>query len=61
MERKCSKCTGEMIKSYIEKDFSFKDKDGACGGCKTEKFMCIECGYIEEYGINFKSKLPKKQ
>lgn len=59
MENKktCCKCNSDMIKSYTKGDFSFIGKLNICTGCETERYMCKECGYIEEYGIDFKSKL----
>lgn len=56
-KKQCSKCNSEMIKSYIQGDFSFHGKNNELNGCKTEKYMCKKCGYIEEYGIDFKNKL----
>ena len=49
---KCIRCNGDMIKSYIDGKFSAVRKDGVYDGVTTNRFMCKECGHIEEYAIN---------
>ncbi len=49
---KCSKCGGDMLKSYVEGNFSAEREDKVCDGTVTNKYMCKKCGYIEEYAEN---------
>jgi hypothetical protein len=41
-----------MIKSYIKGNFALVKKDGMLDGVETDRYMCMECGYIEEYAID---------
>lgn len=49
MSKICAKCKGEMIPSYNKDKFYGKRYDGVCDGTDSTRYMCKECGYIEEY------------
>lgn len=63
----CSKCSGEMIATGSKGKFETSDiKDivnipvkGFWGITNTTKYMCKECGYIEEYADDLSLGLPK--
>lgn len=53
--KKCSNCGKEdMVKGYIEGQFSGMRNDGVCDHTKTIKYMCKFCGRIDEYAENTK-------
>lgn len=45
----CSKCQGDMLKSCIKGDFTSVCEEGLRVTTFTTKYVCKECGYIEEY------------
>lgn len=50
--KKCPKCNGEMIKASIKGHFSGFRNDEVVDGTNTTRYMCKDCGYIEEYADN---------
>ena len=41
-----------MLESSVEGSFSAIRNDQLGDGTKTTRYMCKECGYIEEYAMN---------
>lgn len=66
--RVCPKCSGEMIGARLKDKFETTDindmvnipVDGFWGITNTTKYMCKNCGYIEEYANDLALGLPKK-
>ncbi len=49
--KECPKCNGTMMESYTNGTFCGVREDRVCGGTDTIRYMCKECGYIEEYAV----------
>ena len=50
--KSCPKCSGEMLETKNKGIFIARRNDGLIGETETVKYMCRECGYIEEYAVN---------
>jgi len=48
-KKQCPKCDNEMMEGTARGNFSGIRNDGVYDGTETTKYMCKECGYIEEW------------
>lgn len=48
----CTRCKGPMVKGRTEGVFSGTRPDGMAGVTQTVKYMCTDCGYIEERAVS---------
>ena len=48
----CIRCKGTMVRGQTEGIFTGTRPDGMAGITKTVKYMCGDCGHIEERAIN---------
>ena len=48
----CIRCKGTMVRGQTKGVFNGTRSDGMAGITQTVKYMCIDCGYIEERAIN---------
>ena len=49
---KCIKCSGNMVRGLTKGTFTGWRSDGMTGQTQTVKYMCTNCGYIEERAVN---------
>ncbi|NMB32738.1 MAG: hypothetical protein GX992_00640 [Clostridium sp.] len=50
----CTRCNGTMVQGRTKGTFSGTRPDGMAGFTQTIKYMCRDCGRIEERAINAK-------
>lgn len=49
---KCPKCGSIMTESTIKGSCTARDSKGEVKTLRTAKFICMGCGYVQEYAID---------